>query len=167
MKFHPLSARFLFFKKAQKIGQKIKISPYPFSPHFHGSFMGHAILPTRIQTITICQMMTMMMTYCSNLMAMTLDSMAYLKNNDGIMHVGIICAVQWISIYLYTRYSHSDPQYLYYKHVYIPLMDRVNSMVMVEKLKRSRRRKFRNRRRSSTSLMVEHIINLVPRSRQR
>jgi hypothetical protein len=55
MKFHPLSARFLFFKKAQKIGQKIKISPYPFSPHFHGSFMGHAILPTRIQTITICQ----------------------------------------------------------------------------------------------------------------
>ena len=83
MKFHPLSARFLFFKKAKKIGQKIKISPYPFSPHFHGSFMDHAILPTRIQTITICQMMTMMMTYCSNLMAMTLDSMAYLKNNDG------------------------------------------------------------------------------------
>ena len=30
-----------------------------------------------------------------------------------------------------------------------------------------RRRKFRNRRRSSTSLMVERLISLVPRSRQR
>ena len=38
------------------------------------------ILPTRIQTRTISQMM---MTYYSNLMAMTLDLMAYLKNNDG------------------------------------------------------------------------------------
>ena len=38
------------------------------------------ILPTRIQTRTISQMM---MAYYSNLMAMTLDLMAYLKNNDG------------------------------------------------------------------------------------
>jgi hypothetical protein len=41
------------------------------------------IYPTRIQTGTICQVMTMMVAYYSNLMAMTLDSMAYLKNNDG------------------------------------------------------------------------------------
>jgi hypothetical protein len=41
-----------------------------------------------------------------------------------------------VSIYLLIRYSHSDPQYLYYK-LYIPFMDRVNSMVMVEKLKRT------------------------------
>jgi predicted DNA-binding protein len=41
------------------------------------------ILLTRMQTRTIYQMMTMMMTYYSNLMATTLDSMAYLKNNDG------------------------------------------------------------------------------------
>jgi hypothetical protein len=41
------------------------------------------ISPTRIQTGTICQVMTMMVAYYSNLMAMTLDSMAYLKNNDG------------------------------------------------------------------------------------
>jgi hypothetical protein len=38
------------------------------------------ILPTRIQTRTISQMM---MAYYSNLMAMTLDLMAYLKNNDA------------------------------------------------------------------------------------
>ena len=38
------------------------------------------ILPTRMQTRTISQMM---MAYYSNLMAMTLDLMAYLKNNDG------------------------------------------------------------------------------------
>jgi hypothetical protein len=38
------------------------------------------ILPTRIQTRTISQMM---MAYYSNLMAMTLDLMAYLKTNDG------------------------------------------------------------------------------------
>ena len=38
------------------------------------------ILPTKIQTRTISQMM---MAYYSNLMAMTLDLMAYLKNNDG------------------------------------------------------------------------------------
>jgi hypothetical protein len=38
---------------------------------------------TRMQTRTIYQMMTMMMTYYSNLMATTLDSMEYLKNNDG------------------------------------------------------------------------------------
>ena len=38
------------------------------------------ILRTRIQTRTISQMM---MAYYSNLMAMTLDLMAYLKNNDG------------------------------------------------------------------------------------
>jgi hypothetical protein len=37
------------------------------------------ILPTRIQTRTISQMM---MAYYSNLMAMTLDLMAYLKKND-------------------------------------------------------------------------------------
>ena len=41
------------------------------------------IFPTRIQTRTICQVMTRMAAYYSNLMAMTLDSMAYLKNNDG------------------------------------------------------------------------------------
>ena len=41
------------------------------------------ILLIRMQTRTIYQMMTMMMTYYSNLMATTLDSMAYLKNNDG------------------------------------------------------------------------------------
>ena len=41
------------------------------------------ISPTRIQTRTICQVMTMMVAYYSNLMEMTLDSMAYLKNNDG------------------------------------------------------------------------------------
>ena len=41
------------------------------------------ISPTRIQTRTIFQVMTMMVAYYSNLMAMTLDSMAYLKNNDG------------------------------------------------------------------------------------
>ena len=35
-----------------------------------------------------------------------------------VMHVGIICEVQYISIYLLIRNSHSDPQYLYYKHVY-------------------------------------------------
>ena len=35
------------------------------------------ISPTRIQTRTICQVMTMMVAYYSNLMAMTLDSMAY------------------------------------------------------------------------------------------
>jgi hypothetical protein len=35
------------------------------------------------------------------------------------------------------RYSHSDPQYLYYKHVY-PFMDRVNVWsCMAEKLKRT------------------------------
>ena len=38
------------------------------------------ILPTRIQTRTISQMM---MAYYSNLKAMTLDLMAYLKNNDA------------------------------------------------------------------------------------
>jgi hypothetical protein len=38
------------------------------------------ILPTRIQTRTISQMM---LAYYSNLMAMTLDLMAYLKNNDA------------------------------------------------------------------------------------
>jgi hypothetical protein len=38
------------------------------------------ILPTRIQTRTISQMM---MACYSNLMAMTLDLMAYLKNSDG------------------------------------------------------------------------------------
>jgi hypothetical protein len=38
------------------------------------------ILPTRIQTRTISQMM---MAYYSNLMAMTLGLMAYLKNNDA------------------------------------------------------------------------------------
>ena len=37
------------------------------------------ILPTRIQMRTICQMTTMMVAYYSNLMATTLDSMAYLK----------------------------------------------------------------------------------------
>jgi hypothetical protein len=41
------------------------------------------IFPTRIQTRTICQMMTMMVAYYSNLMAMTPGSMAYLENNDG------------------------------------------------------------------------------------
>jgi hypothetical protein len=51
------------------------------------------IFPTRIQTRTICHMMTMMVAYYSNLMAMTLDSMAYLKNNDGNAR-SIICAVQ-------------------------------------------------------------------------
>ena len=39
------------------------------------------ILLTRIETRTIYQMM--MMDYYSNLMATTLDSMAYLKNNDS------------------------------------------------------------------------------------
>ena len=60
------------------------------------------ILPTRIQTRTISQMM---MAYYSNLMAMTLNLMAYLKNNDGnaLMHLGIICAVQQISIWLWSR----------------------------------------------------------------
>jgi hypothetical protein len=38
------------------------------------------ILPTRIQTRTISQMI---MAYYANLMAMTLDLVAYLKNNDG------------------------------------------------------------------------------------
>jgi hypothetical protein len=42
-------------------------------------------------------------------LAMTLDSMAYLKNNDG----------NALSIYLLIGYSHSDPLYLYYKHVYL------------------------------------------------
>ena len=51
------------------------------------------IFPTRIQTRTICQVMSMMVAYYSNLMAMTLDSMAYLKNNDGNARIGIICAV--------------------------------------------------------------------------
>jgi hypothetical protein len=41
--------------------------------------------------------------------------------------------MQKLSIYLLIWYSHSDPQ-TYIINTYIPLMDRVNSMVMVEKL---------------------------------
>jgi hypothetical protein len=52
------------------------------------------IFQTRIQTRTICQVMTMIVAYYSNLIAMTLDSMAYLKNNDGNARRYIICAVQ-------------------------------------------------------------------------
>ena len=59
---------------------------------------------TRIQTRTICQVMTMMVAYYSNMMAMTLDSMAYLKNNDGNAH----------RYYLRSAVA----RYLYYKHVY-------------------------------------------------
>ena len=48
--------------------------------------------------------------------------------------VGIICAVQQISICLLILIRiHS----IYIINTYIPLMDRVNSMVMVEKLKRT------------------------------
>jgi hypothetical protein len=54
-----------------------------------------------------------------------------------VMHLGNICAVQQISIYLLIRYSPSDRQYIYIINTYIPLMDMVNSMVMVEKLKRT------------------------------
>jgi hypothetical protein len=40
--------------------------------------------------------------------------------NDGNV-IGIICAVQCSAVHQYLLlilYSHSDPQYLYYKHVY-------------------------------------------------
>ena len=35
----------------------------------------------------------------------------------ALMYLGIICAVHQSVQYLFTYY-HSDPQYLYYKHVY-------------------------------------------------
>ena len=56
-----------------------EVFPRPLSAH---------IFSTRIQTGTICQMITRMVAYYSNLMAMamTLDSSAYLKNNDGNAH---------------------------------------------------------------------------------
>jgi hypothetical protein len=61
--------------------------------------------------------MTMMVAYYSNLMAMTLDSMAYLKNNDGNARRYYLRSA--VDQYLFTHsISHSDPQYLYYKHVY-------------------------------------------------
>jgi hypothetical protein len=55
--------------------------------------------------------------------------------NDVMCYVGIICAVQQISICLLILIRiHS----IYIINTYIPLMDRVNSMVMVEKLKRTK-----------------------------
>ena len=63
-------------------------------------------------------MMTLVMVYYSNLMAMTQDSMAYLKNNDGNARRYYRRSAVDQTIFLLIRYSHSDPQYLYYKHVY-------------------------------------------------
>jgi hypothetical protein len=52
----------------------------------------------------------------------------------ALMYLGIICAVQQLSICLLILFRiHS----IYIINTYIPLMDRVNSMVMVEKLKRN------------------------------
>jgi hypothetical protein len=84
------------------------------------------IFPTRIQTGTICQVMTMMAAYYSNLMAMTLDSMAYLKNNDGNARRYFLRSA--VDQYLFTHSIfrliriHST----YIINTYIPLMDKVN-----------------------------------------
>jgi hypothetical protein len=51
-------------------------------------------------------------------MAMTEDSMAYLKNNDGNVRSYYLRSTVDQTIVLLIRYSHSDTQYLYYKHVY-------------------------------------------------
>ena len=52
----------------------------------------------------------------------------------ALMYLGIICAVQQFSICLLILIRiHS----IYIINMYIPLMDRVNSMVIVEKLKRT------------------------------
>ena len=51
-------------------------------------------------------------------MAMTEDSMAYLKNNDGDVRSYYLRSAVDQTIVLLIRYSHSDTQYLYYKHVY-------------------------------------------------
>ena len=59
------------------------------------------------------------MAHYSNLMAMTLDSMAYLKNNDGNARRFYLRSAVDQYIYLLIRYSRSDLQYLYYKRVYL------------------------------------------------
>jgi hypothetical protein len=72
-------------------------------------------------------MMTMMVAYYSNLMAMTFDSMAYLKNNDGNARRYYLRS-RSIFIYLFDVLIRIHSIYIINK--YIPFMDRVNSMVM-------------------------------------
>ena len=61
---------------------------------------------TLIQTRTICQMMTMMMAYYSNLMSMPLDSMAYLKNNDdNARRCYLRSAVDQLYLFTYSIFS--------------------------------------------------------------
>jgi hypothetical protein len=52
----------------------------------------------------------------------------------ALMYLGITCAVQQLSICLLILIRINS---IYIINTYIPLMDRVNSMVMVEKLKRT------------------------------
>jgi hypothetical protein len=59
-----------------------------------------------------------------------------------IMYLGIICAVQQISICLLILIRIQ----MYIINTYITLMDRVNSMVMVEKLKRTLAEELRRHR---------------------
>jgi hypothetical protein len=61
--------------------------------------------------------MTMMVAYYSNLMAMTLDSMAYLKNNDGNARRYYLRSA--VDQYLFTHSIFSfGSTVLNYKHVY-------------------------------------------------
>jgi hypothetical protein len=69
----------------------------------------------------------------TNLMATTLDSMAYLKNNDGNARSYYLRSA--VDQYLFTYSIFSFGSTVFIINTYIPLMDRINSMVMVEKLK--------------------------------
>jgi hypothetical protein len=67
--------------------------------------------------------------------AMTLESMAYLKNNEGNALRYYLCSAVDLYLFTYSMFSIGDIVFIYIINMYIPLMDRVNSMVMVEKLK--------------------------------
>ena len=84
-----------------------------FDPSLSRALKDQQIFPTRIQTRTICQMMTMMVTYYSNLMAMTLDSMAYLKNNDGsARRYYLRSAVDQYLLFTYSIFSFGSPIFI-------------------------------------------------------
>jgi hypothetical protein len=68
---------------------------------------------------------------------MTQDSMAYLKNNDGNARRYYLRSACSRSVFIYSFDTLIRIHSTYIINTYIPLMDRVNSMVMVEKLKRT------------------------------
>jgi hypothetical protein len=62
--------------------------------------------------------MTMMVAYYSNLMAMTLDSMAYLKNNDGNARRYYLRSAVDQYLFTYSIFSFGSTVLIYYKQVY-------------------------------------------------